>query len=89
MLNEAYADWMIMQGGGGLADLLRCFPAGRREVLWQIYCLCDDVNENGSCYDDMILCSAIIDLGLGKSSTELSKFSTESLIHRKARFFAI
>jgi hypothetical protein len=23
--------------GGAVADLLRCFPAGRREVLWQIY----------------------------------------------------
>ena len=44
---------------------------------------------NGSCVDDVSLVPAIVDLGLGKSSKELSNYSTECLIHRKAHFFAI
>jgi hypothetical protein len=77
--------------GGTVANLLRCFPAGRREVLWQIYWSCDkDNNVDGSCDDDDGRRRVInLDLGLGKFQKELSELSTKSLIHRKARFFAI
>ena len=37
------------------------------------------MNENGSCDDNMISFLAIIDLGLGKFSTDLTKLSTDSL----------